>query len=83
MRERAHGAAGQRDRRLRTLANTVAAQRLGVSQQMVCKWRGRFIEKQLNLDEPRPGAPWRVGDEDIEQVIDGRYETSGSGSLSE
>ena len=38
---------------------------------MVCKWRGRFIERRLDslLDEPRPGAPLRITDQQVERVI--------------
>jgi transposase len=53
------------------LTNRAVAESLDVSQQMVCKWRRRFIEQRLDglLDEPRPGAPRRVGDEKVERVI--------------
>ena len=46
------------------LSNTSVAESLHVSQQMVCKWRRRFIERRLDglLDEARPGAPRRVRD---------------------
>lgn len=51
--------------------NKEVAAELDVSQQMVCKWRGRFLTLRLDglLDEPRPGAPRRIGDAQIEQVI--------------
>ncbi len=51
--------------------NAAVAQELRVSPQMVCKWRGRFIARRLDglLDEPRPGAPRRVRDEQVERVI--------------
>ncbi len=53
------------------LTNTAVAESLHVSPQMVCKWRRRFIERRLDglLDEPRPGAPRRVRDEEVERVI--------------
>lgn len=37
----------------------------------VGKWRARFIERRLDglLDEPRPGAPRRISDADVERVI--------------
>jgi hypothetical protein len=37
----------------------------------VCKWRGRFVRERLDglYDEPRPGAPRRVSDAQVEQVI--------------
>ena len=42
--------------------NTEVAARLGVTKQMVGKWRSRFLEKRLNglLDEPRPGTPRKM-----------------------
>ncbi len=51
--------------------NKVVAYRLRVSQVTVCKWRGRFIREGLDglYDEPRPGAPRRITDALIEQVI--------------
>jgi transposase len=53
------------------LSNRAVAQRLRISQQMVCKWRGRFITKRLDgiVDEPRPGRPRKVGDSEIERVV--------------
>jgi transposase len=47
------------------------ARDLRTSEQTVCRWRRRFAEKRLDglLDEPRPGAPRRVGDEKVEEVI--------------
>ncbi|HEY7307531.1 MAG TPA: IS630 family transposase [Bryobacteraceae bacterium] len=53
------------------LSNTAVAQRLGVSKQMVTKWRARFVEQRLDglLDEPRPGAPRTVSDAAVERVI--------------
>ena len=52
-------------------SNKEVAAELGVSQQMVCKWRGRFVANRLNglADEPRPGAPRTIGDEQVEQVV--------------
>lgn len=47
------------------------ARRLGVSNQMVCKWRARFREQRMAglLDEPRPGAPRRISDRQVEAVL--------------
>ena len=47
------------------------AARLGCNKNTVGKWRGRFAERGLDglHDEPRPGKPRRVGDEQIERVI--------------
>ena len=52
-------------------SNKEVAAELGVSQQMVCKWRGRFVADRLDglADEPRPGAPRTIGDEQIEAVV--------------
>jgi hypothetical protein len=46
-------------------------------QQMVCKWRQRFVADRLDglADEPRPGAPRRIGDEQIEVVLVATLET--------
>jgi transposase len=37
----------------------------------VGKWRGRFLTRRLEglVDEPRPGAPRTITDEQVEQVI--------------
>jgi transposase len=42
-----------------------------VSPQMVCKWRARFVAGGLDglCDEPRPGQPRRISDEQVEEVI--------------
>lgn len=52
-------------------SNLAVAERVGVSPQTVGKWRRRFIEAGVGglLDEPRPGAPRTVSDEDVERVI--------------
>lgn len=50
---------------------TTIARRLHLSPTTVCKWRARFLEDRLDglVDEPRPGAPRQVTDEQVEQVI--------------
>lgn len=47
------------------------ARRLGTSPQTVCKWRARFLASRLEglQDEFQPGAPRKVTDEMIEQVV--------------
>lgn len=47
------------------------ARRLHVSPTTVCKWKTRFLHDRLDglYDEPRPGAPRTLGDEQIEAVI--------------
>jgi len=49
---------------------TVASE-LGVSRDMVSKWRSRFLADRLEglTDEPRPGRPRTISDEQIEAVI--------------
>jgi transposase len=53
------------------MTNTQVAQDLKVSLATVCKWRGRFVEDRLEglVDEPRPGAPRKITDTRIEEVI--------------
>ncbi len=53
------------------LNNTEIAVRLGVHRAMVRKWRSRFAEFRLDglIDEPRPGKPRTISDEQVEQVI--------------
>jgi transposase len=53
------------------LKNTEIAERLGVTRPMVTKWRARFSEHRLDglTDEPRPGQPRRITDEQVEEVI--------------
>lgn len=44
---------------------------LGVSRDMVSKWRARFLRERLDglADEPRPGRPRLISDEQVERVI--------------
>jgi transposase len=51
--------------------NSEAARRCRVTRQTVGKWRRRFLERRLDglLDEPRPGAPRKLDDARIEQLI--------------
>lgn len=53
-----------------TSKGTVAA-RERVTRQTVGRWRARFITQRLDglLDEPRPGAPRRITDTDVEGVL--------------
>jgi DNA-directed RNA polymerase specialized sigma24 family protein len=52
-------------------SNIEVARRLGVSRPTVTKWRSRFVARRLEglADEPRPGAPRKLTDEQIEQVL--------------
>jgi transposase len=53
------------------LDNKQVAARFGVVPATVSKWRRRFVDKRLDglLDEPRPGGPRSISDEQIEAVI--------------
>jgi transposase len=53
------------------LNNSEIAGRLGVHRPMVRKWRSRFAEYRLDglIDEPRPGKPRTITDEQVEEVI--------------
>ena len=52
-------------------SNVEIGRRLGVSDDTVRKWRSRFGERRLDglHDEPRPGKPRTISDEDVERVI--------------
>jgi len=47
------------------------ADKVGVHQATVGKWRRRFLERRLDglIDEPRPGAPRTITDDDVEAVV--------------
>jgi transposase len=60
------------------LKNTEIAERLSVDISTVRKWRNRFASDRLDglLDEPRPGQPRTVTDEQVEEVITKTLETT-------
>jgi transposase len=62
--------------------NQTVARRLRLSPTTVCKWRARFLRQRLDglYDEPRPGAPRRIGDSQIEEVIIRTLETKPPGA---
>lgn len=53
------------------LTNTQVAGLVQVRIATVGKWRQRFVERRLDglLDEPRPGAPRKVSDADVERAL--------------
>jgi transposase len=53
------------------LTNLAIADRLGITRLTVATWRKRFAAKRLDGlgDEPRPGAPRKIGDEKIAEVV--------------
>lgn len=59
------------------ISNLAIARRLGVTRVTVATWRRRFAAKRLDglLDEPRPGAPRKIGDEKITAVVTQTLET--------
>jgi transposase len=60
------------------LNNTEIGERLGISRGMAATWRARFAEHRLDglLDEPRPGRPRTITDEQVEEVIVRTLETT-------
>jgi transposase len=52
-------------------ANKDIAAELGIWPQTVTKWRKRFLDRRLDglVDEPRPGAPRKITDEQVEDVL--------------
>src|SRR3989475_10576267 len=59
-------------------SNTVVARELRLTKQTIGKWRTRFLSQRLDglLDEPRPGAPRRITDGDVERVMRLTLETT-------
>ena len=59
------------------LTNAEIAELEGVSRPTVTKWRNRFAAKRLEglLDEPRPGRPRTITDEQVERVVITTLET--------
>ncbi|WP_374025447.1 IS630 family transposase [Mycobacterium sp. HNNTM2301] len=60
------------------LSNTAIADKLDINISSARKWRTRFVTDRLDglLDEPRPGRPRLVGDEQIEALITATLETT-------
>ena len=53
------------------LNNVDVAAKLNVNQATVVKWRKRYRERGLDglIDEPRPGAPRTISDDEVERVV--------------
>jgi transposase len=62
-------------------SNSAVAADLGISRDMVSKWRSRFVQARLAglTDEPRPGRPRLISDEQVEQVITATLEQAPAG----
>jgi transposase len=60
------------------LKNTEIAEELGIHRAMAAKWRSRFARQRLDglTDEPRPGRPRTISDEQVEAVIVKTLETT-------
>jgi len=52
-------------------SNTAVSREMDLTLQTIGKWRSRFVVHRLEglLDEPRPGAPRRIGDAAVERVL--------------
>jgi transposase len=74
-RSRSHSLLAQRARVILACAegldNKAAAKKLRCSPGMVGKWRSRFLKTRVEglHDEPRPGSPRKISDEQVEKVI--------------
>ena len=57
--------------------NTAVAKELKITNPTVGKWRKRFVTSRLDglMDEPRPGAPRRISDAEVEDVVTRTLET--------
>jgi len=63
------------------LSDTDVAKALHTGNATVGKWRRRFIEKRLDglVDRPRPGAPRKISDDKVEDVVVKTLETTPKG----
>src|SRR5215208_6233146 len=60
------------------LTNSEIARQLAITRPTVTKWRSRFAEYRLEglLDEPRPGRPRTVTDEQVESIVTATLEST-------
>src|SRR5688572_508262 len=51
--------------------NKTVARKIGVNEHTVARWRARFVRDRLDglTDETRPGAPRKITDQVVEDVI--------------
>jgi transposase len=63
------------------LNNKGIAAKVGLCAATVGTWRNRFAEKRMEglYDEPRPGAPREIGDEEIASLLRKTLETRPKG----
>ncbi|MEU9111723.1 IS630 family transposase [Streptomyces sp. NPDC048483] len=59
-------------------SNRPVAEELGIWPQSVGKWRRRFLELRMDglVDEPRPGGPRKITDDQVEEVVVATLERS-------
>jgi transposase len=59
------------------LQSKVVAERLGICERRVGKWRRRFLEGRIDglLDEPRSGRPRTIADDEVAVVIERTLQT--------
>ena len=59
------------------ISNNAIAERVGISHQMVCHWRKRYLEQGLAglHDELRPGRPRSISDEEVAALVRKTLET--------
>ena len=64
------------------LRNKEIAETLGVCTHTVGRWRNRFADARMDglYDEPRPGAPRQIGDDEIAATIQKTLETRPKGA---
>jgi transposase len=64
------------------LKNKEIAEMLGVCAHTVGRWRNRFADARMDglYDEPRPGAPRQIGDDEIAATIQKTLETRPKGA---
>jgi transposase len=60
------------------MENQVIAEVVGADENTVGKWRRRFAERRIDglYDEPRPGAPRQIGDDQIAETVRLTLETT-------